>query len=145
MSWGTGIDHFEGLHSFINSRSLPHNWMHTCLCDRNKLAQTSWIIDADTAYQFILFFFTLFLTSSQIYKKLKKIVTLLQKPLHKYSYPYEYPDDAFHSFLCLDSVIYLSVNGTVTNLPVFIQNISNCVPKMNKAFIIIISFFYETI
>ncbi len=25
--------------------------MHTCLCDRNKLGQTSWIIDADTVYQ----------------------------------------------------------------------------------------------
>ncbi|XP_058648779.1 uncharacterized protein LOC131550601 isoform X2 [Onychostoma macrolepis] len=34
----------------------------------------------------------------------------------------------------LDSVIYLAVNGTVTNLLVFIQNILNCVPKTNKAF-----------
>ncbi len=46
----------------------------------------------------------------------------------------DYSDDAFHAFLDLDSVIYLAVNGTVTNLPVFIQNILNCVPKMNKAF-----------
>ncbi len=30
--------------------------------------------------------------------------------------------------------IYLSDNGTVTSLPVFIQNILNCVPKINKAF-----------
>ncbi len=46
----------------------------------------------------------------------------------------EYSGDAFHSFLGLDSVIYLAVNGTVTNLMVFIQNILNCVPKTNKAF-----------
>ncbi len=46
----------------------------------------------------------------------------------------EYPDDAFHTFLGLNSVIYLAVNGTVTNLPVFIQKILNCVPKTNKAF-----------
>ncbi len=31
-------------------------------------------------------------------------------------------------------VIYLAVNGTVTNLLIFIQNILNCVSKMNKAF-----------
>ncbi len=46
----------------------------------------------------------------------------------------DYFDDAFHTFLGLDSVIYLAVNGTVKRLPVFIQNILNCVPKMNKAF-----------
>ncbi len=46
----------------------------------------------------------------------------------------DYSDDAFHTFLGLDSVIYLAVNGTVTNLPGFIQNILNCVPKTNKAF-----------
>ncbi len=27
--------------------------------------------------------------------------------------------------------IYYAVNGTVTSLPVFIQNILNCVPKTN--------------
>ncbi len=27
----------------------------------------------------------------------------------------EYPDDAFHTFLDLDSVIYLAVNGTLTS------------------------------
>ncbi len=43
-------------------------------------------------------------------------------------------DDAFHTFLGLDSIIYLAVNGTVTRLIVFIQNILNCVPKTNKAF-----------
>ncbi len=32
----------------------------------------------------------------------------------------DYPGDAFHSFLNLDSGIYLAVNGTVTSLPVFI-------------------------
>ncbi len=37
--------------------------------------------------------------------------------------------DAFHTFLDLDNVIYLAVNGTVTSLPGFIQNILNCVPK----------------
>ncbi len=31
-----------------------------------------------------------------------------------------YPGDAFHSFLNLDSVIYLAVDGTVTSLTVFI-------------------------
>ncbi len=35
----------------------------------------------------------------------------------------EYSGDAFHTFMDLDSVIYLAVNGTVTSLPVFIQNI----------------------
>ncbi len=30
------------------------------------------------------------------------------------------PGDAFHTFLDLDSVIYLAVNGTVKSLPVFI-------------------------
>ncbi len=37
----------------------------------------------------------------------------------------DYSDDVFHTFLGLDSVIYLAVNGTVTSL---------CVPKTNKAF-----------
>ncbi len=48
----------------------------------------------------------------------------------------DYSDNAFHTFLGLDSVIYLAVNGTVTNLPVFISSkISKIVfPKMNKAF-----------
>ncbi len=46
----------------------------------------------------------------------------------------DYFDDVFHTFLGLDSVIYLAVNGTVTSLLVFIQNILNCVPKTNKAF-----------
>ncbi len=46
----------------------------------------------------------------------------------------DYFDDVFHTFLGLDSVIYLTVNGSVTSLPVFIQNILNYVPKTNKAF-----------
>ncbi len=46
----------------------------------------------------------------------------------------DYVDDVFYTFMDLDSVIYLAVNGTVTSLPVFIQNNLNCVPKMNKAF-----------
>ncbi len=46
----------------------------------------------------------------------------------------EYPSDAFHTFMDLDSVIYLAVNGTVTSLPVFIQNILNYVLKTNEAF-----------
>ncbi len=45
-----------------------------------------------------------------------------------------YFDDGFHTFLGLDSIIYLAVNGTVTHLPVYIQNILNCDPKTNKAF-----------
>ncbi len=44
----------------------------------------------------------------------------------------DYFDDVFHTFLGLDSVIYLAVNGTVTSLPVFIQNILNCVLKTMK-------------
>ncbi len=48
----------------------------------------------------------------------------------------EYPGDAFHTFLDLDSGIYLAVNGTVTSLPVFIQNILNCVPKTNKVLLV---------
>ncbi len=43
----------------------------------------------------------------------------------------EYSGDAF---LNLGSGIYLAVNGTVTSLPVFIQNILNCVLKTNEAF-----------
>ncbi len=46
----------------------------------------------------------------------------------------EYPGDAFHTFLDLDSVNYLAVNETVTSLPVLIQNILTCVPKTNKTF-----------
>ncbi len=46
----------------------------------------------------------------------------------------DYFDDVFHTFLGLDSVIYYAVNGTVTSLLVFIQNIFNCVPRTNKAF-----------
>ncbi len=45
----------------------------------------------------------------------------------------DYLDDIFHTFLGLDSVIY-TVNGTVTSLPVFIQNILNYVPRTNEAF-----------
>ncbi len=45
----------------------------------------------------------------------------------------EYPGDAFHTFLNLDRVTYLAVNGTVTSLPVFIKNNLNCFPKINKA------------
>ncbi len=48
----------------------------------------------------------------------------------------DYFGDVFHTFLGLDSVIYLAVNGTVKSLPVFIQNILNCVPKTNKAFLV---------
>ncbi len=44
----------------------------------------------------------------------------------------EYSGDAFHTFM--DLAIYLAVKGTVTNLPVFIQNILNCVLKTNEAF-----------
>ncbi len=39
----------------------------------------------------------------------------------------DYFDDVFHTFLGIDNVIYLAINGTVTSLPVFIQNILNCV------------------
>ncbi len=46
----------------------------------------------------------------------------------------DYSPDVFHTFLGFESVIYLAVNGTVTSLPVFIQNILNCVPKTNEAF-----------
>ncbi len=47
----------------------------------------------------------------------------------------EYPGEAFHTFLDLDSVIYLAVNGINTSLTVFIQNILKCVLKTNKAFV----------
>ncbi len=47
----------------------------------------------------------------------------------------DYFDDVFfYTFMGLDSVIYLAVNGTVTSLPVFIQNILNCVLRMDEAF-----------
>ncbi len=45
-----------------------------------------------------------------------------------------YSDDACHTCLGLDSVIYLAVNGKVTNIPVFIQNILNCFPNTEGAF-----------
>ncbi len=32
----------------------------------------------------------------------------------------DYPGDAFDTFLDLDSITYLAVNGTVTSIPVFI-------------------------
>ncbi len=46
----------------------------------------------------------------------------------------DYFEDVFYTFLGLDSVIYLAVNGTDTSLPVSIQNILNCVSRMNEAF-----------
>ncbi len=42
--------------------------------------------------------------------------------------------DAFHTFMDLDSAIYLAVNGTVTSLPDFIQNILNCVSLDERSF-----------
>ncbi len=38
----------------------------------------------------------------------------------------DYPDNVFHTFLGLDSVNYLAVNGTVTSLPVFIKYLKLC-------------------
>ncbi len=78
-------------------------------------------------------------------KLLSKVVIFIFFAYKKYSrrfitfrlyhwWQIDYFDDVFHTFLGLDSVIYLAVNGTVTNLPVSIQNILNCVPKTNKAF-----------
>ncbi len=46
----------------------------------------------------------------------------------------DYSDDVSHTFLGLDSANCLAVNGTVTSLLVFIQNILNCVLKTNEAF-----------
>ncbi len=62
---------------------------------------------------------------------LNKVVILVLFPYKKYSrrfitlrlnhwWQMEYPVDAFHTFLDIDGVIYLAVNGTVTSLPVFI-------------------------
>ncbi len=45
----------------------------------------------------------------------------------------EYSGDALHTFMDLDSIIYLAVNGSCTSLLVCIQNIVNCVLKTNKA------------
>ncbi len=56
-------------------------------------------------------------------KMLNKVVIFIFFAYKKYSR---------HFIKGLDSVIYLAVNGTVTSLPVFIQNILNCV--LNKAF-----------
>ncbi len=44
----------------------------------------------------------------------------------------DYFDDVFHTFLGLDIVNCLPVNGSVTSLLGFIQNISNCVLRTNK-------------
>ncbi len=76
---------------------------------------------------------------------LNKVVVFVLFPYKKYSHRFimlrsnhwwqmEYPGDVFHTFLDLDSVIYLAVNGTITSLPVFIQNIINCVLNTNEAF-----------
>ncbi len=46
----------------------------------------------------------------------------------------DYSDDVFYTFLCLDSVNSLAVNGTVTSLPVIHPKYLNCVSKTNKAF-----------
>ncbi len=46
----------------------------------------------------------------------------------------DYFGDVFHTFLGLDSVIYLAVYWAVTILPVLIHNILNCFPKTNEAF-----------
>ncbi len=45
----------------------------------------------------------------------------------------DYFDDVFHTFLALDSVIYLELM-VQSQATVFIQNILNCVPKMNEDF-----------
>ncbi len=42
-------------------------------------------------------------------------------------------DDVSHTFLCLDSDNCLAVNAD-TSLPVFIQNILNCVPEDEQSF-----------
>ncbi len=58
----------------------------------------------------------------------KKYSPSLQKvPIEQPWWQMDCFDDAFHTFLGLDSVIYLTANGTVPSLPVFIQNILNCV------------------
>ncbi len=70
--------------------------------------------------------------SNQSVNKLRRcirVVRLTQNCVHSLC-----PGNIFHTFLGLDGVIYLAVNGTVTSLPVFIQNILNCVPKTNEAF-----------
>ncbi len=86
---------------------------------------------------------TLFNNSSPLHQRsaiLESIhctqTAVLCQPRHtdKHWWQMHYFGDVFHTFLCLDSVIYLTVNGTVTSLPVFIQNILNCVPKTNEAF-----------
>ncbi len=80
-------------------------------------------------------------------KLLNKVVIFIFFAYKKYSrrfikfrlnhwWQMDYFGDVFHTFLGLDSVIYLAVNGTVKSLPVFIQNILNCVPKTNKAFLV---------
>ncbi len=45
-----------------------------------------------------------------------------------------YYDDTFHTCMDLDSIIYYAINEKVTISPVVIQNILNCVPKMNETF-----------
>ncbi len=76
---------------------------------------------------------------------LNKVVIFVLFPYKKYSLVASYimiePPMAdgvfwrcFSYFMDLDSAIYLAVNGTATSLPVFIQNILNCVLKTNEAF-----------
>ncbi len=75
------------------------------------------------------------------YAKKIKITTFIQQLVSSLSLcvsvaPFWRASDGrkVRTFLCLDSVIYLAVNRTVTSLLVFIQNILNCVPRTNKAF-----------
>ncbi len=67
-------------------------------------------------------------------KLLNKVVIFIFWVRLNHWWQMDYFDDAFHTFLGLDSVIYLAVNGTVTSLPVFIQNILNCVTNTNEGF-----------
>ncbi len=46
----------------------------------------------------------------------------------------DYFDYVFHTFLSFDCGIHLAVKGTVTSIPVLIQNILICVLKTNEAF-----------
>ncbi len=85
-----------------------------------------------------------FTESYRVDELLNKVVIFIFFAYNKYSHRFitfrlnpwwqmDYLDDVFHTFLDLDSVNCLAVNGTVKSLPVLIQKINNCV-RPNKAF-----------
>ncbi len=132
---------------FYVSRATRIHILHSLRFDLNKNSVSLWRDWHRTAYAICVqwIFSKMALRWRRWDELLNKVVIFIFFAYKKYFrhfimfrlnhwWQMDYFDDVFHTFLGLDSVIYLAVNGTVTRLPVFIQNIWNCVPKTNKAF-----------